>query len=266
MKHTTIDCYGASKYLLDDIKFINNLLNNIVYELDLSPVTPPQIIPYYYGKVREDVGVSAFILLEGGHITIHTFPLRECYFVDCLAKNDYNENELYKYLYKNLPFDEEKSMLNMCLRNKLDFITKEYNLSDDFGPHLMLELISNDFSIEKLYDFLEKIAYDINMDPITRPFVIKSTINNPKWLSGIIVIAQSHISVHYELKTERIYIDIFSCMPFDYSNIVTVMNNLGEIVSYYLICRGSKHVDKIKSDLELLNDSVNSYWQLTASK
>ena len=178
MKHTTIDCYGANQYLLDDIKYINQLLNDIVYNFNLKPVTPPQIIPYYYGKVSEDIGVSAFVVLEGGHFTIHTFPLRECYFVDCVSQNNYNEVELYNFLLKRLPFNEEVSVVNMCLRDKLDFIVKEYNSYDDFGPHLMIEIASFDFSLEKLYDFLEKIAYDISMDPITRPYVIKSTINN----------------------------------------------------------------------------------------
>ena len=54
MKHCTIDCYGTNKYLLDDIKFINQLLNDLVYKLELSPIAPPNIIPYYYGRVKED--------------------------------------------------------------------------------------------------------------------------------------------------------------------------------------------------------------------
>jgi S-adenosylmethionine/arginine decarboxylase-like enzyme len=76
----------------------------------LNPIAPPNIIPYYYGKVKEDIGISAFILLEGGHVTIHTFPKRECYFIDCFTQRDFDEEFLYDYLYKSLPFDKELSI------------------------------------------------------------------------------------------------------------------------------------------------------------
>ena len=73
---------------------INQLLNDLVYKLELSPIAPPNIIPYYYGKVKEDIGISAILLLEGGHVTIHTFPKRECYFIDCFTPDDFDENML----------------------------------------------------------------------------------------------------------------------------------------------------------------------------
>ena len=99
-KHTMLDCYGANQNQLNDIKHINDLLNKLVYVLKLNPICPPQLIPYYYGKVKEDIGISAFILLEGGHITIHTFPIRECYFVDILADLDYDEHIAKDFLLK----------------------------------------------------------------------------------------------------------------------------------------------------------------------
>lgn len=64
-KHLTLDAYGAKNLHLDDIKYINDVLNRVIYELKLDPVTPPQLIPYYYGKVKEDIGVTAYMLLEG---------------------------------------------------------------------------------------------------------------------------------------------------------------------------------------------------------
>ena len=55
---------------------------------------------------------------------------------------------------------------------------------------------SKSLNMDELFGFLENTAYDINMDPITRACVMKSTISNPRYLSGIIVIAQSHIALH----------------------------------------------------------------------
>ena len=102
MKHVMLDCYGSTQTLLDDIRYINKIMNEIPYVLKLVTVTPPQLIPYYYGKIKEDDGISSFVFLEGGHITIHTFPFRQCYFVDIFSK-DFDTEVLENYLLENCP-------------------------------------------------------------------------------------------------------------------------------------------------------------------
>ena len=51
------------------------------------------------------------------------------------------------------------------------------------------------------------------MTPITRPFVVYDKIDDPQFISGIIVIAESHISIHYDTKTNKLYFDMFTCRP-----------------------------------------------------
>lgn len=267
MKHTMIDCYGANEHQLDDMKLINQLLTDAVFNLGLDPICPPMIIPYYYGKVREDIGISAYILLEGGHMTIHTFPIRECYFVDCFTTKDFDENQLVEYLMKVLPYKQDKSFVNTTTRRPGVMDVVPYDASIDFGPHLMAEINrENDITMNDMFDFLENIAYDINMDPITRAQVVKSTLDNPKYLSGIIVIAQSHISLHYEYETKKVYIDIFSCMPFDYSIVCNLVAKLGTIVQQELTARGSKHIYKVKSNAQKDELLANTKWQKVVRK
>ena len=218
MKHITIDCYGAISNQLDDMKVINNVLTNLTYELDLDPICPPTIIPYYYGKVKEDIGISAFVILDGGHVTIHTFPVRECYFIDVYSTGDFNEQEVYNFFLNALPFSEKKSKFVVRNRDEKTFEIGEYDSVVDFGPHVMAEIeCDRPTSMEEMFDFLEKMALDIDMDPITRPYIVKSSMQDPNYLSGIIVIAQSHIALHYNYETKKIYADIFSCAPFNYS-------------------------------------------------
>ena len=258
MKHTTADCYNANKYLLDDVKYINDLLQELAFHLDLKPISPPTLIPYYYGKVREDIGISAYILLSCGHITIHTFPLRECYFLDVFSKDDFKEKKLIEFLLEKLPYDTYKSYLQTSDR-KFGIDGSTYDKDFDFGPHLMIEVENvNEFLMEEAYDFLENIVYEIGMDPITRPSVIKDKINNHKYLSAIIIIAQSHISIHYDLEEKRLYFDIFSCMFFDYRDIELFLNGFGNVVCNILIPRGTKHQEKI---LETKNNSYLGHWQ-----
>lgn len=262
MKHIMLDCYGSNPHQLDDIKHINDLLNKLIYELGVNPIAPPQLIPYYYGKVKEDLGISAFVFLEGGHVTIHTFSIRECYFVDLFYDGDFDENKVKDFFLTELPFNEQKSIINIKDRKTRDFKVLDYNPQSDFGPHLLSEIVSKKIpTMEEFFDFLEGIVVEINMDPITRPFVIKSTPTNTKYLSGLIVIAQSHIALHYCYETNSIYADIFSCAPFDFSTVSTIFSRLGEVVSNELIARGSKHIYKAKSNISNNDLLASTKWQ-----
>ena len=248
MKHITIDCYGAISTQLDDMKVINDILTNLTYELDLDPICPPSIIPYYYGKVKEDIGISAFVILDGGHVTIHTFPLRNCYFVDIFCEKDFNENVVIDFFNDELPFNKVTSNFEVRNRDINSFDMVPYDTECDFGPHILLDLkATSKPNMETFFDFLENLVSKINMDPICRTTVLKSSPVNPKYLSAIILIAQSHISLHYNYETEKIYADIFSCAPFDYSKIGEDFSPVGKVISNELVVRGSKHIDKIRS-------------------
>lgn len=267
MKHTTIDCYGANEHQLDDMKLVNQLLTEVTYMLDVDPICPPCIIPYYYGKVREDIGISAYIFLNGGHITIHTFPIRECYFVDCFLATDFDEKKLYNFFAKELPFDAEMSIVNTVERKTGTFQELPYDPVADFGPHIMAEIKRNGpITMEEMFDFLEATAVAINMDPITRPMVVKSTMDNPDYLSGIIVIAQSHIALHYEYATNKIFADIFSCTYFDYSLVSSILSSLGVIVSNELVARGTKHIYKVRSNVTKDELLASTKWQKVVHK
>lgn len=160
MKHVMLDCYGANQNQLDDIKFINDLLNQLAFELNVNPICPPSLIPYYYGKVKDDLGISAYVLLEGGHITIHTFPIRECYFVDVFYDGEFDEKKLYDILLDELPFNESKSFFNIKMRDENNFELLDYDPQKDFGPHLMSKImVEKPLTMENLFDFLEKNNY-----------------------------------------------------------------------------------------------------------
>lgn len=91
-----------------------------------------------------------------------------------------------------------------------------------FGPHLTLDL-SNcntrklsdlDFVFRLLNDLPEKIG----MTKITQPYVFRYSGLMPedKGITGFVVIAESHISIHTFQEKSYVFIDIFSCKHFDY--------------------------------------------------
>ena len=66
-------------------------------------------------------------------------------------------------------------------------------------------------------DFLFKCPDELGMTRITEPEVLE--YNAPKaedaGISGFVIIAESHISIHTFPRREYVNIDIFSCRPFD---------------------------------------------------
>ena len=168
MKHVMLDCYGANERELDDVKLINEILNKLVYKLKLRPIEPPHLLPYYYGSVKEDIGVSAKMLLLGGHVTIHTFPLRTCYFVDIFYDGEFDEEEVYKFFSYELPYNKHTSNYEVRNRDINTFDMVPYNCENDFGPHILLDLNAiKTPNMETFFDFLERLVSRINMDPIS---------------------------------------------------------------------------------------------------
>ncbi len=267
MKHVTLDCYGANEHQLDDLKNINDCLNTLTYSLNLNPTTPPQLIPYYYGKVKDDLGISAFVFLEGGHITIHTFPLRECYFVDILCKENISLDEVVAFFKTELPYNEKTSIITISDRDEITNDILPYDSSQDFGPHLMATInASVPVSMEFFFDFLENMVTEIHMDPISRPYLLKGHTEDYDFLSGLIVIAQSHIALHYNRAKNQILADIFSCAPFDYNEVDKYFNKLGTIISNHLVARGTKHIYKVKSKIDNLDVIKSMKWQNVIKK
>lgn len=92
-----------------------------------------------------------------------------------------------------------------------------------FGPHLTLDL--NECNPAKLGDFdlvfdvLNNLPDLIGMTKITQPYVFKyaGLVPEDKGITGFIVIAESHISIHTFQEKDYVFLDLFSCKPFDYT-------------------------------------------------
>ncbi len=96
------------------------------------------------------------------------------------------------------------------------------DIQQGFGPHLTLDL--KKCNKEKLgnfdlvFDVLNELPEKIGMTKITQPYVFKYSglVPEDKGITGFIVIAESHISIHTFQEKDYIFIDVFSCKPFDF--------------------------------------------------
>ena len=61
MYHVMIDGFRGFRSRFDDIKLVQESLEEIPAKLGLQPVMPGFMLPYYDGVVPEDCGVSSFV-------------------------------------------------------------------------------------------------------------------------------------------------------------------------------------------------------------
>lgn len=115
-----------------------------------------------------------------------------------------------------------------------------------FGPHLVLEAYGcNKEKISDLTlvsDALDKYPTQLNMTKIMPPYVFKYSGAVPDdWgVSGIVLIAESHISIHTFPDKGFVTLDIFSCKDFDVDAAVEYFCSIFEPESFekQLLMRG----------------------------
>jgi S-adenosylmethionine decarboxylase len=90
-----------------------------------------------------------------------------------------------------------------------------------FGPHLMMDGYGCDKKrlrdLNLVYRLLDELPTRIGMTKIMPPYVFKYSGLRPEdWgLSGFVLIAESHISIHTFPEKNFVSVDIFSCKEFD---------------------------------------------------
>jgi len=115
------------------------------------------------------------------------------------------------------------------------------NVKLGFGPHLMLDCYG--CSTEKLSDIdfvfniLDTFPDKINVTKIMPPYVFKYHGKVPEnWgISGVVLIAESHISIHTFPDKEHAFIDIFSCKDFDTDYARSELLNLFEATHHEVV-------------------------------
>ncbi len=95
------------------------------------------------------------------------------------------------------------------------------NIEFGFGQHLMVDGYGYDrdklTDINYIYDFLSNYPSEIEMTKIMPPYVFRySGVRPEDWgISGFVLIAESHISIHTFPEKRYLSLDIFSCKEFN---------------------------------------------------
>ncbi len=101
-----------------------------------------------------------------------------------------------------------------------------------FGPHLIAEMqgCSRDSLMDEglLREILTVLPDKMEMTRVTEPMVWKySGLHEDDWgLSGIVIIAESHLAFHTFPDKNFMTVDIFSCKDFDTSFVMEYLSGL----------------------------------------
>jgi S-adenosylmethionine/arginine decarboxylase-like enzyme len=221
MHHFIIDGFRGFRSRMDDVRLVQELLEEIPARVGTQPVMPAFLIPYYNGVRPEDCGISAFVFLKGGHFTLHTFSFRETYFADLLYPAPFDIEALQDTLGAALPCE----LVNAYAYSAVEERQRDERIDRgmDFGPHIVIgiEDYAGPDTLDDLFDVAENLPANISMTPIMRPYVIKNrTPAGEDCLSAMVMIAESHISLHIYPGQRRAYFDLFSCSFFDEDKVI----------------------------------------------
>lgn len=130
-----------------------------------------------------------------------------------------------------------------------------------FGPHLMIDCYGCNkeklSDMDLIFDTLDKFPEQIGMTKIMPPYVFKyqGVVAEDYGISGVVLIAESHITIHTFPEKLHAFIDIFSCKDFDTAPATAHMIDLFEASNYdvQLSSRGMEFPKNIQSAAEVVS-------------
>jgi len=117
--------------------------------------------------------------------------------------------------------------------------------------HLIIDGYGSDTRVledqELIYNLLDRYPAVIGMNKVAAPCVFRYIGANPDdWgLSGFVIIAESHISIHTFVKRGYVNIDVFSCREFDAQKVIRELKEVFKLhtVRTYILKRGLEYLE-----------------------
>ena len=129
-----------------------------------------------------------------------------------------------------------------------------------FGVHLMVDGYGCNRSaledINLIYKFLDEYPEQMDMTKIMPPYVFRYNGSVPEdWgVSGFVLIAESHISLHTFPEKQFLSLDMFSCKPFDTEQAVEFIKKYFQIQKYEMkiLDRGQEFPNTIRESAQVV--------------
>jgi S-adenosylmethionine decarboxylase len=129
-----------------------------------------------------------------------------------------------------------------------------------FGVHLMVDGYGCERAaledMNLIYNFLDSYPTQMDMTKIMPPYVFRYDGSVPEdWgISGFVLIAESHISIHTFPEKQYLSLDMFSCKPFDTQMAVQTIKRYFSIQKYEMkvLDRGQEFPNNIRASAQVV--------------
>jgi S-adenosylmethionine decarboxylase len=108
--HLIIDGFGQDKTILQDEKFIYELLDNLPAKIGMTKISAP-VVFRYSGVKPEDWGISGLVFIAESHISLHTFVERNFINIDVFSCKDFDAEQVIKELKSGFQLIKIRSCL-----------------------------------------------------------------------------------------------------------------------------------------------------------
>jgi S-adenosylmethionine decarboxylase len=108
--HLIIDGFGQDKTILQDEKFIYELLDKLPAKIGMTKISEP-VVFRYSGVKPEDWGVSGLVFIAESHISLHTFVERNFINIDVFSCKDFDAEQVIKELKSGFQLNKIRSCL-----------------------------------------------------------------------------------------------------------------------------------------------------------
>ena len=139
--------------------------------------------------------------------------------------------------------------------------SKQFSTNDNtttFGMHMMLDAYGVEAKyledMKRVYRFLNDLPGIIGMNKLTAPQVLDcdptDTGKDPGGITGVVLIAESHISIHTFAKRGFFTMDLYSCNNFE-EDLPTIKEYIQKIFPYQ-----KEELQVVKRGLEYPQNNV----------
>lgn len=110
--------------------------------------------------------------------------------------------------------------------------------------------------VELIRSLLDRYPGEIGMTKISVPHVMEYVGEKPEdWgVSGFVLIAESHISIHTFVERRYVWVDIFSCKGFDATKAIDDLQRIFELetVETHILERGLEYPHDVSASIPLM--------------
>lgn len=103
--HIIFDAFGCDKKLINNEKFVFDLLCEIPKIIKMKILSGPNLVR---DSDKLNPGISGFVIIDFSHISIHTFIKTKEIYIDIFSCKKFNYQKIRKYLYNKLKITPER--------------------------------------------------------------------------------------------------------------------------------------------------------------